>query len=237
MAETAPYDDIVENLQNRAWAYFLLATIVFVSVFYFAPDAIEWLGGRLLPGDATLIYLSPAEYLILKMRVAGYSAISVTALVAMLHIWHTVRGRSMLPEISSANMVLIFVISLLLFSMGMLYSLGLMLPTVLDYLQNDAAQAGLETTYSLSAFYHFVFLLTFSLGLTFQLPLVIMLMLRLELTTVEQLAEYRSHLVVIFFILAALITPPDVISQFLLAVPLMILYETSMLIGKFTTNH
>ena len=68
-----------------------------------------------------------------------------------------------------------------------------MLPTVLEYLQNDASEAGLDTTYSLSAFYHFVFLLTFSLGVTFQLPLIVMLMLRLELTTTEQLAEYRSH--------------------------------------------
>ena len=110
-----------------------------------------------------------------------------------------------------------------------------MLPTELNYLHNDAAEAGLDTTYSLSAFYHFVFLLTFSLGITFQLPLIIMLLLKLELTTTEQLAEYRSHLFVIFFILAAMITPPDVISQFLLAVPLIILYETSILIGKFAT--
>ena len=215
--------------------YFLLAAIVFASVFYIAPDIIEWLSDRLLPEDATLIYLSPAEYLILKMRVAGYAAISSTAIIAMIHIWRIIRSRSMLPEISFTNLMLIFVIALLLFSMGMLYSLELMLPTVLEYLQNDAAQAGLETTYSLSAFYHFVFLLTFSLGLTFQLPLIIMLILRLELATVEQLAEYRSHLVAVFFILAALITPPDVISQFLLAVPLMVLYETSILIGKFTT--
>jgi len=141
----------------------------------------------------------------------------------------------MLPEISFTDLVLIFVIALLLFSMGILYSLELMLPTVLEYLQNDAAQAGLETTYSLSAFYHFVFLLTFSLGITFQLPLVTTLMLRLELTTTDQLAQYRSHLVVVFFIMAALITPPDVISQFLLAVPLMVLYEISIVIGKFTT--
>ena len=99
---------------------------------------------------------------------------------------------------------------------------------------NDAAEVGLETTYSLSAFYHFVFLLTFSLGITFQLPLIVMLMLKLELATTEQLAEYRSQLVVVFFILAALITPPDVISQFLLAVPLIILYELSIIVGKFT---
>ena len=109
-----------------------------------------------------------------------------------------------------------------------------MLPLVLDYLQNDAANAGLETTYSLSAFYHFVFLLTFSLGITFQLPLVVMLMLKLQLTTTEKLAEYRSYLVIVFFVLAAMITPPDVISQFLLAIPLMILYEISILVGKFT---
>ena len=109
-----------------------------------------------------------------------------------------------------------------------------MLPTVLEYLQNDAADAGLETTYSLSAFYHFVFLLTFALGVTFQLPLIVMLMLKLELTTTDKLAEYRSHLVVVFFILAAMITPPDVISQFLLAIPLMILYELSIIVGKIT---
>jgi sec-independent protein translocase protein TatC len=109
-----------------------------------------------------------------------------------------------------------------------------MLPLVLDYLQNDAANAGLETTYSLSAFYHFIFLLTFSLGITFQLPLIITLMLKLQLTTTEKLAEYRSYLVIVFFVLAAMITPPDVISQFLLAIPLMILYEISILVGKFT---
>jgi sec-independent protein translocase protein TatC len=59
-------------------------------------------------------------------------------------------------------------------------------------------------------------------------------MLKLQLTTTEKLAEYRSYLVIVFFVLAAMITPPDVISQFLLAIPLMILYEISILVGKFT---
>ena len=127
-----------------------------------------------------------------------------------------------------------FLISLVLFLLGITYSIELMLPTVLEYFQNDASDAGLQTTYSLSAFYHFVFLLTFSLGVTFQLPLIVLLMLKLELTTTDKLAEYRSHLVVVFFIMAAMITPPDVISQFLLAIPLIILYELSIIVGKFT---
>ena len=168
------------------------------------------------------------------MRIAGYAAIASCFLISMIQIWYVVRSRSLLPDIGIGKIIGIFVISLALFTTGALYSLELMLPTVLNYLQNDAAEAGLDTTYSLSAFYHFVFLLTFALGITFQLPLIVTLMLKLELTTTEQLAEYRSHLIVVFFIMAAMITPPDVISQFLLAIPLIILYELSIIIGKLS---
>jgi len=234
VAKKPAYDDIVDNLRGRIWIYLVLAVATFAIVFNFAPDIIDWISDTLLPEGATLIYLSPAEYFILKMRVAGYAAISLVFLIAIIQIWHIVRTRSLLPDIGISNIIGILVISLVLFGLGVTYSIELMLPLVLDYLQNDAANAGLETTYSLSAFYHFVFLLTFSLGITFQLPLVVMLMLKLQLTTTEKLAEYRSYLVIVFFVLAAMITPPDVISQFLLAIPLMILYEISILVGKFS---
>ncbi|MEO2179879.1 MAG: twin-arginine translocase subunit TatC [Candidatus Poseidoniia archaeon] len=234
MSKKPAYNDIVDNLRGRIWIYLALAGATFAIVFNFAPDLIDWISDALLPEGATLIYLSPAEYFILKMRVAGYAAISLVFLIAIIQIWHIVRTRSLLPNIGIGNLIGILVISLVLFGLGVTYSIKLMLPLVLDYLQNDAANAGLETTYSLSAFYHFIFLLTFSLGITFQLPLIITLMLKLQLTTTEKLAEYRSYLVIVFFVLAAMITPPDVISQFLLAIPLMILYEISILVGKFT---
>lgn len=232
MVKKAAYDDIVDNLRNRFWIFLVISVLIFGIIFNFAPDIIGWLGDKLLPDDATLIYLSPAEYFLLKMRVAGYAAISIVSIGILLQSWHTIRKRTLLPDLGLGKLLLILIVSLTLFITGMLYSLELMLPTVLEYLQDDAASAGLETTYSLSAFYHFVFLLTFSLGITFQLPLVVMFILKLELATVEQLAEYRSHLVVVFFVLAAFITPPDVISQFLLALPLMVLYELSIVIGK-----
>ncbi len=216
------------------WFYLVIAFATFAVVFNFAPDIIDWIAEKLLPSEATLIYLSPAEFFLLKLRVAGYSAISLIFIMTTIQIWYTVRSRSLLPDLGIGKLIGILTISLILFLIGITYSLELMLPTVLEYLQNDAADAGLETTYSLSAFYHFVFLLTFALGVTFQLPLIVMLMLKLELTTTDKLAEYRSHLVVVFFILAAMITPPDVISQFLLAIPLMILYELSIIVGKIT---
>ena len=234
MAKKPAYDDIVDNLRGKMWFYLVITFATFAVVFNFAPDIIEWIAEKLLPDGATLIYLSPAEFFLLKLRVAGYSVISLVFIIPIIQVWHIVSSRSLLPDLGIGKLIVILIISLILFLLGVTYSLELMLPTVLEYLQNDAAEAGLETTYSLSAFYHFVFLLTFALGITFQLPLIVMLLLRLELTTTDKLAEYRSHLVVVFFILAAMITPPDVISQFLLAIPLMILYELSIIVGKIT---
>ena len=234
MAKNSVYDDIIGKLRGRIWIYGLIAFAIFGLVFEYAAELIELLGSKLLPEGASLITLSPAEFFILRMKIAGYASISVIFLIAIIHIWRIVRSRTLLPEIGIGRLIGVFLFSIILFALGTIYSLELMLPLVLEYLHGDTADAGLSTTYSLSAFYHFIFLLTFSLGLGFQLPLVIVLMLKLELTDIEQLTKYRRHLIVAFFIIAAIITPPDVISQFLLAIPLMILYELSILVGKFT---
>ena len=234
MAKKPAYDDIVDNLKGKIWFYLVLAFTVFGIVFNFSPEIIDLIAERLLPEDATLIYLSPAEFFLLKLRIAGYSAISLIFIITIIQTWNTLRSRLLIPNLGIGKLLATFLISLVLFLLGITYSIELMLPTVLEYFQNDASDAGLQTTYSLSAFYHFVFLLTFSLGVTFQLPLIVLLMLKLELTTTDKLAEYRSHLVVVFFVMAAMITPPDVISQFLLAIPLIILYELSIIVGKFT---
>ena len=234
MAKNSVYDDIIGKLRGRIWIYGLIAFTIFGLVFEYASELIDLLGTKLLPEGASLITLSPAEFFILKMKIAGYSAISIIFLIAIVHVWRIVRSRTLLPEIGIGRLVSIFIFSIILFALGAIYSLELMLPLVLEYLHGDTANAGLSTTYSLNAFYHFIFLLTFSLGIGFQLPLVIMLMLKLELIEIEQLTKYRRHLIVAFFVIAAIITPPDVISQFLLAIPLMILYELSIIIGKFT---
>ena len=68
MENIPAYDEISANLRKRAWLYLILATAVFISAFNYSENLTEWLGKKLLPNDATLVYLSPAEFLILKMR-------------------------------------------------------------------------------------------------------------------------------------------------------------------------
>ena len=107
------------------------------------------------------------------------------------------------------------------------------LPLVLDYLHNDALSGGIDSTYAVSEFYSFIMILTFALGLTFQLPLIVFITVKANLITVDKLKSYRPHLIVTFFLFSALITPPDIISQFLLAIPLIVLYEISLFVARF----
>ena len=66
MENLPAYDEISANLRKRAWLYLILAAAVFISAFNYSENLTEWLGEKLLPNDATLVYLSPAEFLILK---------------------------------------------------------------------------------------------------------------------------------------------------------------------------
>ena len=220
-------------VQRHAILHLLLAGALFLGMFELSPALLTELRDRLLPQDATLVYLAPAEYLLLRFRLAGYAALCGLALTAGIDAWVALRGRLAMGSPGVVRVTAVLLVALALFAVGIAYAQLLMLPLVLEYLHGDAAAAGFASTYSLSAFYSFVLLLTVTLGLAFELPLAVLLVLRLELATVAQLAHYRRHLIVGFFVLAALITPPDVISQFLLAVPLLLLFELSLVVGRF----
>ncbi|MEC9353765.1 MAG: twin-arginine translocase subunit TatC [Candidatus Thermoplasmatota archaeon] len=222
-----------ESVQRHVVLHLLVAGALFLGMFELSPALLTELRDRLLPQDATLVYLSPAEYMLLRFRLAGYAAICGLALTTGIDVWSTLRGRLTMDRPGIGSVATVLLAALALFAVGVAYAQLLMLPLVLEYLHGDAAAAGFASTYSLSAFYSFVLLLTVSLGIAFELPLVVLLLLRLELATVPQLAHYRRHLIVAFFVLAAFITPPDVISQFLLAVPLLLLFELSLVVGRF----
>jgi sec-independent protein translocase protein TatC len=73
----------------------------------------------------------------------------------------------------------------------------------------------------------------FAFGLAFQLPVILLLLVRVEILTIDQLVAFRKYAIVLAFVLAAIITPPDPFSQISLALPVIILYEISILISKF----
>ncbi|OIR14792.1 MAG: hypothetical protein BEU04_02655 [Marine Group III euryarchaeote CG-Bathy1] len=224
---------IFSKIRNRLLFHIFFACLFFILAFEYSSKILSILEDLLLPDNATLIYIRPAEYLMIRIKFAGYSAIISFVFTTGLHGLFSLKSINDNFQMSVLRLSSFFTFSLTLFLAGCYYALFITLPLVLNYLHNDALSAGIDSTYSLSEFYSFIMILTFALGLTFQLPLIMFVIVKANLATVETLKSYRPHLIVSFFLFSALITPPDVISQFLLAIPLIILYELSLFIVRF----
>ena len=108
-----------------------------------------------------------------------------------------------------------------------------MLPSFIDFLYQNAASSGVVATYSIAEFISFVALTTVIFGLVFELPLFIIILVRSRLVERDLLVHYRFHVYIGLLILSALITPPDVFSQIIIAVPLIMLFEISLVIVRF----
>jgi sec-independent protein translocase protein TatC len=85
----------------------------------------------------------------------------------------------------------------------------------------------------IEAYFSFVLTMFLAFGITFEIPIVVIVLVRMGLVTVEKLREARPYVVVGAFVIAAVVTPPDVLSQFMLAVPMCVLYEAGLFLSRF----
>jgi sec-independent protein translocase protein TatC len=126
------------------------------------------------------------------------------------------------------------IFSFLLFIVGTGFGLFVLLPIITKFLINIGTTHLVEPYLSISKFISYVFRLIISCGLSFELPIVLIFLTKVGIVSYYQLKKLRRYVILIIFIVAAIITPPDVISQLILALPMLILYELSLLIIKIT---
>jgi len=120
-----------------------------------------------------------------------------------------------------------------LFILGVCYSYFFMLPLVLTYLNYISTSAGVVATYSIYDFVSFVIIITLILGVAFEVPIFIVFAVHTGLVPIATLKEYRRYIYVAMFVLAAFFTPPDVVSQLVVAFPLVIFYEIGIIVASF----
>ncbi len=138
-------------------------------------------------------------------------------------------------ERKGARGVVIFVS--LLFGSGVLFGYFLMAPLSVQFLGTYTVSAQVENIITLDSFISTVTTTTLASGLVFQLPMVIYFLARLGLVTPQLLRTYRKHAIVVVLVLSAIITPPDITSQILVSLPLMILYEISIQIARVVVRN
>ena len=122
------------------------------------------------------------------------------------------------------------VVTTFLFLVGISFGYFIVTPLAVNFLLNWSISPNIHNTIRLGSYIRTVVMTSLSAGIVFELPVLIYFMAKAGLVTKVLLKEYRKHAVVAFFVLAAVITPPDMISQFLVAIPLISLYEVSIII-------
>jgi len=119
-----------------------------------------------------------------------------------------------------------------LFIVGMAFAYFLVFPTVFKFMASYNAPLGAEMSTDIDNYLSFAMTSFLAFGITFEVPVVVVVLVRMGMVTLEKLKEIRPYVIVGAFIIAAVVTPPDVLSQLLLAIPMIVLYEIGLLAAR-----
>jgi len=186
----------------------------------------------LLRGPAVLQTLAPSEAVVAHLKIALIGGIIISSPVLSYQFWGFV-SPGLYPG-EKRTVVLIAVFSTLLFMTGAAFAWMVMLEPAL-HLFHSFETGSIEGHWSLSAYTGFLGRFVLVFGLAFQMPLLVHGLARLGIVSPRQLGRYRRHVVIGLLITAALLTPPDPVTQVLLALPLYLLFELSMLLTSLSS--
>ena len=206
-----------------------------LALLPFTRDIYTWLAGPLisqLPAGQTLIAINPAGAFFAPVKLTFFLALFFAAPWLLYQAWAFVapglyqrEKRLALPLLASA---------LALFYAGCAFAYFLVLPMVFGFLARVTPD-GVAMMTDISAYLDFVLVLFLAFGLSFELPVALVILALLGWVTPAQLREGRGYAVVGIFVIAAIVTPPDVVSQLLLAIPMCLLYEAGIIAASMVS--
>jgi sec-independent protein translocase protein TatC len=236
-ASKAPLlDHLIELRRRLLWSFATLA-VTFGVCLYFARPIFSFLVQPLLrAGQGRLIYTNIFEAFFVEIKVAFFAATMISFPIIANQIWRFVAPGLYSKEKKAFAPFLLLTPFLFLGGAALAYyfAMPVALRFLLSYQGNISGGGTVEALPGVGNYLSFVTRFLFGFGVAFLLPVLLMLLERAGLVTRKQLKSGRRYAVVVAFVIAAVLTPPDVVSQLLLAVPLVLLYELSLIAIWFT---
>ena len=238
-------NDGAKFLRNKAKLLSFLFITSVVAGFSMTKSLVSWLiDDNRLPEDVNIIVTSPIEFILLQFQIAVSFGLVVITVYLILELVHkgsknaAIRERLAELELKPPRFSLVFVTTVMaivtLGIAGLVYSWNFLTPMILQYLTDDAQNAGLTTEWRLSGYVGFIVNLALACIVGFQAPVVTILTLRFGIATRQQIMQYRKHIWFTAFVLGAFLSPPDPLSLFLVAMPVVILFELAIIIDRLT---
>jgi len=233
-------------MRKRARIFAVVFALIFVLGYPLAGEFIAWLvsedTGFRPSSDTDVIVLHPVELILLKVRISVYLAIMFTGSIFSVEMVRLLAKNDLIKErideaelkLPNPNLLALMtaMFSLFLMILGVFYAIEYLVPFLLDYLAKDAAAADLSTQWTLTNFSGFISSLVFASALGFQVPLIVLLLLKFEVVQKSELTQYRRHIWFSSVVLGAFLSPPDPLSLLLVAAPMIVLFEISLLLHR-----
>ncbi len=224
-----PLYEHIKELRKRIITIIIFLIIFFIIGLFFSNVLIKLVIKDILPrNDVRLVSLTPFEYMLTQIKVGFISSLIVTIPILFYHALIFIKPGLNKKEKNMIRLILPFFILLFLTGIGFCYFI--FIPFTISFLTN-LSKGIVENIWSIDKFTNFVLFSCLISGLIFQLPLVLWITNKIGIIKIKTLKKYRPYAYVAIFILAAIITPStDPITQTITAVPLILLYEISLLL-------
>ena len=187
-----------------------------------------------LPSGATLIATSVISPFLVPLKILLMSAFLLALPVVLYQAWAFIA-----PGLYSHEKKLVMplvISSTLLFMVGVAFCYFFVFGQVFKFIQSFAPKS-ITAAPDIEAYLSFVISMFIAFGLAFEVPIVVIVLARMNVVSIEKLKDFRSYFIVLAFIIAAIVTPPDVVSQLALAIPMCILYEIGIWAAQLFIKH
>lgn len=223
------------ELRTRLMRSIVAVVVVLVCLFPWAKDIYAALAAPLLkalPQGSTMIATDVTGTFLVPLKVTLMAAFLIALPYVLYQVWAFVapglyqhEKRLALPVISS---------SVVFFALGMAFAYFFVFPIAFGFFAGYTP-AGVQMMTDIDKYLSFVLTMFLAFGITFEVPVVVVVLVRLGVVSLDKLRSIRGYVVVGAFVVGAIFTPPDVLSQVMLAVPLWLLYELGLLVGRFVS--
>jgi sec-independent protein translocase protein TatC len=221
------------ELRTRLMRALTAILVVFVPMAFYARELYALLAAPLLaslPAGGQMIATDVVGVFLVPMKVALMVSFLVALPVVLYQVWAFIAPGLYAHEKKLAMPLV--AASVFLFFVGMAFAYFAFFPMVFGFMSTFAPE-GVAWMTDIEKYLSFVMTMFLAFGITFEVPVVVIVLTKLGVVTVAQLREWRSYVVVGAFVVAAVMTPPDVISQLMMAIPLCLLYELGIVMAAW----
>ncbi len=220
------------ELRNRLIKSVAVVFVLFMALFPFRNDLFRLLSdplSRFLPEDTGMIAVQVASTFFIPLKLAGFTALFLAIPFLLYQLWAFIAPG--LYQHERKMVVPLVLSSTVLFYLGAAFAYFAVFPVVFGFL-SGAGPAEVSFAPDINEYLSFTITMFFAFGFVFEVPVATVLLILIGVVTPDQLAEKRRYAILVAFIIAAILTPPDILSQFMMAIPVWFLYELGIVIGR-----